>query len=145
MRTDSGKVAEELMDDYDGKAKLTRFMRQAHAITNRVEYCARVIKNKPLTADELLEIETLAAAHYYVMSDQTLAQKSTEGASGSFHGQTGMYMEASKYGQSALRLDWSGCLEAIDKRKFAGGFWPGTVPFCDDGSGSGVSGDFGQG
>jgi hypothetical protein len=50
------------------------------------------------------------AAHAYAMSDQTYATKSTGGASGTFHGQTGKYLEATKYGQQALLLDTAGVL-----------------------------------
>lgn len=73
-------------------------------------------------------IERYLAAHFYVQSDQNLASKSTAGASGNYQGQTGKGYEGSKYGLLALRVDYSGTLDVLDKRRFASAGWIGKVP-----------------
>lgn len=136
IRTTSALVAGVLVDssasangqgDYDGTTDLTPYILIASRITDRVATCA---SNKGITLDteELEVIERWLAAHYYQSSDQALASKSTGGASGSFQGQTGKRLEGTKYGQAALDLDYSGCLNAIQMRAFAGAKWLGKVP-----------------
>ncbi len=106
---------------------LQPFIDSASVIVDRVATCA-INRNKTLTDAELELIERWLSAHLYVMSDQQYASKSTSGASASFQGQTQMHLEASKYGQNALDIDYSGCLTAISKRQVASGFWMGKRP-----------------
>lgn len=140
-RTDADAVKGILLDDYDPAPEvgdavdLSPFIATATVIVSRVATCAAA-KDLTLSAEELELIERWLAAHCYAMSDQTLASTSTEGASASFHGQTGMRLEATKYGQMATTLDFSGCLTAIDKRQVARGFWLGKprseqIPYVD--------------
>lgn len=106
---------------------LTPYIDLATAIVDRVETCA-IAKGLTLTSTELELIERWLAAHYYVCSDQTRASKSTEGASASYHGQTGKGLESSRYGQAALDVDYSGCLAAISTRARATLDWLGLKP-----------------
>ncbi len=39
-----------------------------------------------------------------------------------------MGIEATTYGQTALTIDYSGCLTAINKRQFASATWLGKAP-----------------
>jgi hypothetical protein len=55
-------------------------------------------------------IERWLAAHAYKSSHQAYASKTTDGASASFQGKTGMYFEGTKYGQNAIWLDGTGYL-----------------------------------
>lgn len=112
--------------DYDEERRpsLMPFIDTAAAITSRVQQCA-ARKGKALTLEELELVERWLAAHAYAQSDKPYTSKSTEGASASFSGQTGMGLDSTLYGQMALRVDPSGCLAAIDKRQQAGGFWLG--------------------
>jgi hypothetical protein len=123
--------------DYDDVASpaLTPYIRSANLIVTRVNECA-IRKGVTLSTAELVEIETWLAAHMYAMSDQTYASKSTGGASGSFHGQTGLYLDGTKYGQTAQTLDASGCLAAIGKQARARIAWLGKpksqqAPYSD--------------
>jgi hypothetical protein len=145
-RTTPGDVQAVLLKDYDSdrKPSLARFIRMAKVVTDRVAGLSGQ-RGMQLTSDELLEVETLLAAHFYCMTDKPLQQKSTEGASGAFQGQTGKGFEATMYGQAALRLDWSGSLEAIDKRKIARCFWGGVTPDELDDQGNYVIPDPGPG
>lgn len=128
-RTTSSAVQGVLLRDYDtaNSPSLTPFIDSASTIVDRVAACAAV-KGKTLSTTELELIERWLAAHSYAMSDQTLSSKVTVDAEAIFHGRTGMYLEATKYGQMALSLDYSGCLNAIGQRKTAGGFWLGRPP-----------------
>lgn len=131
IRTDADAVKELMApgNDYSlsRAPSLTRFIAMASSVVDRVETCAGG-KDITLTDTELEQIECALAAHFFCMSDQTYASRSTGGASGSFHGQTGMYLEGTKYGQMALSLDYSGCLGAIasgNQRKTASMAWLG--------------------
>ena len=129
-RTDADMVKAVMLPgkDYDTTAapSLTRFINMATALTDRVNTCATG-RGLTLTTAELLEIETLLAAHFYQASDQGYTSKGTKGASASFHGQTGMRLEGTKYGQAALTLDISGCLGSLGKAR-ARGKWLGRAP-----------------
>lgn len=113
--------------DYDtvNAPSLTPFINKANAILARVVTCA-TNKGVTLTDAEQDIIAAWLAAHYYVCSDQTYASKSTAGASGSFHGQTGKGLESSRYGQSAMESDPSGCVKAVTMGNRASLFWGGT-------------------
>jgi len=127
-RTDSDEVIALLTPgkDYDtvSTPSLTPFINAATAMVDRVATCATT-RGITLTDAELTIVEAWLAAHLYCMSDQTYASKSTGGASGSFHGQTGMNIDATKYGQTAQDLDHSGCLSMIMKRSRARIKWLG--------------------
>lgn len=109
--------------DYDSvnNPDLTRQIAGAEVMVNRLVINA-ANRKQTLTAGELVEIATWVAAHLYCVSDQTYQSKSTGGASASFKGQTGQGLEATLYGQSALRLDWTGVLDGLDKRAVAWGY-----------------------
>jgi hypothetical protein len=150
MRTTAGQVQATLQRDYDTKRKpnLIPYIKRASLVVDRVVTCAASrVPPVVMTDDELTDIETLLACHFYQTMDRGFQQKSTDNASGSFLGQTGKGFEGSWYGQDALRLDYSGCLEAIDKRKVARGFWGGTPHPCPSNgfsTGQGVTGVFGD-
>lgn len=132
LRTTAGEVSELLGDDYGPRAdgtlpSLTIHMRSAHALLARVITCA-ANKGITLSAEELVLLETWLSAHYYVMNDQNYTSKSTGGASGSFQGQTGKFFEASKYGQTAIKLDPSGCIENMQNSQIARMGWVGLPP-----------------
>lgn len=113
--------------DDDNEPSLDGYIAAASVIVDRVYTCS-VSKNLTLSTTELELVERWLTAHFYCMSDQTYASKNTTQASASFKGQTGMGLEITNYGQMAKRLDYSGCLEAIDKRKFASVGWLGKFP-----------------
>lgn len=126
-RTTAADVEDLLAGDYDGSTSLAVHIATATAIVDRVEACAA---NKDITLSdaELELIERWLAAHSYAMVDQPYQSKTTGRASATFQGRTGMRLEATKYGQQAMAVDYSGCLNAIGQRKTAGGFWLGRPP-----------------
>lgn len=117
-RTNTGAVLAVLEPgkEYDTlfSPDLTPFMDAAQALTNRV-YTSSAIRGYIYTAPELEVIERYLAAHFYCTSDKVYASKSAGGASGSFMQQTGKGLEQTPHGQTALRLDYSGVLNGIDK------------------------------
>lgn len=113
--------------DYDGTTDLTPYIDAASLIVSRVATCA-TNKGIPLTTDELEMIERWLAAHLYAMSDQPYLEKETERARGKFQGVTKMHFEATKYGQTAIDLDASRCLAAINSGKFVRIDWLGKRP-----------------
>lgn len=126
-RTTAALVRGVLQRDYRIGADVAPYIRAANLVVTRVNTCATA-KSITLSSDELTEVETWLAAHFYVCSEQTLASKSGGGAGGSFHGQTGMHLDSSRYGQTAQTIDYSGCLAAIGKRQFASMEWLGLAP-----------------
>lgn len=125
-RTTATLVATVLGDNYvDGfSPDLQAFIDTATLIVTRVLTCAAA-KGYTITTDEAEMIERYLAAHYFGHADQFITSKSTNGASGSFQGQTGMGIESSLYGQTAIQLDPSGCLNALTKRQTASATWLG--------------------
>jgi hypothetical protein len=102
--------------DYDtvNSPSLQPYIDTASVIVDRVQMMA-ARKGIALSSSELEMIERWLSAHQYCCSDKTYASKSTSGASGSFQGQTTTGFEATLYGQTALRLDFSGSLQQLDK------------------------------
>ena len=126
IRTTELAVKGILLDDYDTltNPSLTPFILTASIITDRIVTCA-TSDGYTLTTDEKELIERWLSAHFYVMSDQNYSEKRTADAQGKFQGITKMRLEASKYGQTALILDPSGCLESLSSRSRASAFWLG--------------------
>lgn len=126
-RTSSGEVQGILGSDYDSGRSLVPFINSANLFVSRVSTCA-TNKGVTLSSSELQDIEAWVAAHLYCMSDRTYASRSTLGASGAFHGQTGMRFEFTPYGQTAMSLDPSGCVAALGNAKRATMSWLGKPP-----------------
>lgn len=128
-RTNSGAVQGVLEGggDYNGTTSLLPYIATANVMVSRAATCA-TNKGVTLTATELELMERWLAAHFYVCSDQTLAEETTERAKGVYHGSTGLYLDSSRYGQTAQSLDVSGCLAAIGKRQRVGVKWLGKRP-----------------
>lgn len=122
-RTTSNNVSAILLEDYDTNNSLTPFIETASTIVDTVNNCAS-LKGISLSSTQLELIERWLAAHYYVMSDQNYRSKRTEGASAVYQGETGKYFEASKYGQTALSIDYSGCLKSLMNPR-VGVYWLG--------------------
>jgi len=139
-RTDEDEVQSLLGAQYYGSSSLTIFIGIANKLTTRMNTCA-VSKGYSFDSDELRYIEALLAAHAYGLSDQFVTSESTDGASATYQGQTGMGLQASKFGQTALIMDHSGCLKALTEGNRASAVWLGkNVKNVDDSLGT-ASGD----
>lgn len=125
-RTSTANVALILGDHYlaGSSPDLQAFIDTANLVITRVNTCATA-KGITLSTDELEMLERYLAAHYFSHADQMYQSKATNGASGSFQGQTGKGIESSQYGMTAIQLDPSGCLAAITKGNRASVTWGG--------------------
>lgn len=122
------KLVEELLDtDRRQGRSVQPFIDIAANIVDAMVACATA-RGKSYDAGLLVVIETWLAAHYYTRRDPTYASRSTNGKSGSFHGQTGMGLDASFYGQSAKDADPVGCLAAVTAKKKPQVEWLGKPP-----------------
>lgn len=105
--------------DYDGFTPLQVYVETASALVDDVVECAAA-QGKTLSAGRLELIERWLAAYAYKVSDKPYSSKSTDRASANFDGKTGMYLEANHYGQMAVLLDTSGCLDELTTGESAG-------------------------
>jgi hypothetical protein len=121
VATTADEVRAILLDSYgaqrDGTLpSLDPFMASASAIMLRVRACAQK-KGQPLTAEEADLIHTWLSAHLYAMSDQQVSQKTINTTKDVYSPKTGMRLEATTFGQTAMVLDPSGCLSAMNSMK----------------------------
>lgn len=116
-----------LGSDWDGARDVGFAIKAASPIVDRVSSCA-ANKDVTLSSDELQNIEAWLAAHLYVQSDRTVSTESKGQASGSYQvGQLGRGFDSTQYGQTAIDLDYSGCLNNINKKQRAKALWLGKV------------------
>jgi hypothetical protein len=109
------KLVSEIIQ-VDPSLQIAPFIRSASALVDWLAAEALTLAPPITVAESLLrELETWLAAHLYAHRDQLYTSKSTGGASASFQGQTGMYLESTQYGQTALLLDVTGLLAARNK------------------------------
>jgi hypothetical protein len=115
--------------DYDNRnnPSLSPYIDAANLIVTRVDACATT-RGWTLSSAEKEMIERYLSAHNYAMSDQTYSSRKTGDASGVFHGMTGKRLDGTKYGQMALSLDPSGCLNSIVNSKRVDCLWLGRPP-----------------
>ncbi len=123
-RTVTNAVKGILGRQYDGETSLLGFIETATALVTEVDTCATAM-GVTLSSTMLELIERWLAAHYYAHSDQLFAKKKTGDASATFQGEFGKGLDSTQYGQTAKRLDTSGCLASLDKGSKASMEWLG--------------------
>lgn len=126
-RTTAPKVEDILGDNYDGKTRLVGFINTANALTTEVATCA-ANRQATLSSTLLERIECWLAAHFYGHHDQFYKEKETGKARAIFQGETGMGLQSTQYGQTAITLDTSGCLKAMSEGKRGSISWLGLPP-----------------
>ncbi len=134
-RTNEAQVKAVLLANYDARRapSIAAFIRTANTVTNRVLSMSvqkpRVVAQGGLSSDDLLQIETFLAAHFYCVNDPLYMSRSTQGASGSFQrGQAKSGFASTDYGNQAMDIDWSGVLKNINLQQFASGSGMGHHP-----------------
>lgn len=110
--------------DVDAAPDINPYIETASAIVDMVVECA-ARKMRTVTSTQLELMERWLAAWAYACSDKPYTQKMTLRSSGVMSGQTGMHLEANLYGQTALMLDSTGCLNNINNQSRAYAFWGG--------------------
>lgn len=126
VTTTSVLVQGVLGREYDSvnSPDLTPYMAVASSVVDQIVLCA-ARKGVTISAADQTLLQTWIGAHAYQMADPGYSSRSTLSASGQFQGQTGMRFEMTRFGQMALTLDPSGCLENIGKRQKASFVWTG--------------------
>ena len=122
-------VKQVLMRDYDTATEpsLTPFIDIAGALVDDLVAAATTA---PTTA-RLELLERWLAAHYYALSDQPFMEEWDSQGKAKYQGETGKYLEATKYGQAAVGLDSTGYLSRLARgvtRVSAGMTWLGKPP-----------------
>lgn len=110
-RTTPDLVKGLLLADYDAARSpdLCPFILTASTLVDTLQDVAGV---DPI--DTRLELlERWLSAHCYCAADPSYQARATGGASGTFTGQTGKYLESTRYGQTAVLMDWTGLLSQI--------------------------------
>lgn len=131
QRTNEQDVIDLLGDNYGAKRDgsmpvMAGFLLAASSLVDQTVACA-TRKSIVISSSDQEILERMLAAHMYMMSDKAYQSRATLGRTGTFQGQTGMRLEATDYGQQAMVVDPSGCLENINKRQKAGGTWLGKT------------------
>lgn len=128
-RTTEDTVQRILGPNYDGASDLLEVIATASMFVDLIVACNTRKGGLALEDTQLERIEAYIACHLYGHSDQFYQSRSTQGASGSFQGQTSQLgLEGSQYGQTALRLDTTGCLSVINNpSRKVGMRWLGTA------------------
>ncbi len=128
QRTTVPKVRAILGADYDGVRDLQPALDSATALMDDVVAKAAQYKQVAYNATLAERVEAHLAAWVYAMWDRPLTTKSTGKASGTFAGQTTMGLEANPYGQTAMMLDTTRVLAAINKGGIVSTAWLGLYP-----------------
>lgn len=124
-RTDDSLVQGILLRDYVASTDLAPFIDFATLLLDRVATCA-TSKGFPLTDAELEVMETWIAAHLYVK--RQYKAKRTADSSATWQDNLGEGLKSTSYGQMALALDPSGCLQQLTSGRRANLLWLGKPP-----------------
>jgi hypothetical protein len=128
-RTTADEVKAVLLGDYDtgNSPDLTPYIDAANLIVGRVITCAG-LKGVTYSTAQLTTLETWLAAWAYCQSDKTYLEKKTADAGAKYQATVGKGFESNNYGQTALMLDYSGCLAAMSNKARASVTWMGKTP-----------------
>lgn len=119
-----GELEVRAIIDTTATIDVTPFIEAASILVDQVNTCA-LARGVTLSGAQLKKIEAYLAAHLYAFRDPQYQSKSTERASATFYGQTGMALDFTPWGQMAKVLDTSGCLAAMASSARASAVWLG--------------------
>lgn len=91
-------------------SQLGAFINSSHTLIQKN------LLGKGLSNDELIEIHKYLAAHFASLMDQRKRSERVAEVSKTYQGDTGMYFEATHYGQMALALDTTGTLASLGQQ-----------------------------
>ena len=123
-RVDPDEVREILETDDD--IEVQPFIKVANRLVDRLSTNDSA---SLMAAGDLKDVELYLSAHFYALKDPQYQNHSTAGASATYQGQTGMYLDLTWWGQMAKVLDATGYLQSLEKSKARPAMhWLGTVP-----------------
>jgi len=120
-RTSSSLV--EGIIEVDSDISLTPFINAANLL---VTQCCTNLSSE-YTSDQLTEIETWLAAHFYTVRDMRIVSEKAGDVSAKYQSKVDIGFNTSHYGQMAMRLDFKGGLAALDKKTSQGKRKPVSV------------------
>lgn len=94
---------------------LTPFIEMANGLVTELATGAKG-PSPPYDASRLELIERWLAAHFYTNRDPRAEEDKTGQAERMFRGETGLYLESSLYGQTAMALDTNGELAKLNRK-----------------------------
>lgn len=123
IRTTTDKVKKLLSYNYDGCTDLLQCVRIASRTVDRIVTCATA-KSASYTSEELADLETVLACHYYTKIDPVFSSRSTAGASGSMVRDPKV---PEPYKSMAMEMDPHGCVSAALNPNKATAYWGGKT------------------
>ena len=99
-----------LLADYESTVSFDPFIEAASAIVT--QHCI----HEDLTVTDLELIERWLSAHFYCVYDPRTVNEKAGSVGATFESKVDLGFNLTKYGQMAMRLDWSGALAALDQR-----------------------------
>jgi len=125
QRVEEGEV--RAIIETDENVSLAPFIAAASAI---VDDLSGEDSDGDLSSAMLTQIEKFLAAHLYEHLDSLPSEENTGAAKAVYQGQFGMGLKSTKYGQTALLMDKTGYLAALNsgKRRKLGVSWLGLPP-----------------
>jgi len=111
--------------DSDLSGSLSIHLETAEAMLSTVVSCA-TDKGITLTSQVLKSLERLLACHYYCLADRPLQEEVVGKSEQVVQGLTEMGFNSTYFGQAALSLDPSGCLNGHQQNARASFIWLGT-------------------
>ena len=113
MPRSTEKAVKDIMDTELTKEQLTPFLRTADNLVTKIIVDA----GADYSAEILTDIVTWLAAHFACARDPEIARENVGEAGWTFNGQTGLGLNATRYGQQVKILDYKGHLASLDGAK----------------------------
>jgi hypothetical protein len=110
MARTSDALVEDIIE-VDSDISLTPFITVANSMVT--QFC--VDDDATNSAAQLILIETWLSAHFYCIRDKRAEQEKADVVSAKYQGKTDMYLDSSDYGQTAMQLDYTNGLSAMNK------------------------------
>jgi hypothetical protein len=124
VRTTDTLISEIL--DFDSGSNLTAFISTANAFVTQC--CTGSSVETDYEDDVLTLIETWLAAHLYTIKEQLIDTEKAGSVSEKFQYKIDLGFASSRYGQTAMQLDWQGGLSALNEQMKKGkGRRPGVT------------------
>lgn len=115
------RTTDELVEgiiEVDSAISLTPFIAAANTLVTRC--CTGDNVDEDYTDDELTQIETWLAAHFYTVRDMRAEAEKAGSVSQKLQSKVDLGFSTSHYGQMAMALDYQGGLSALNQQIVSG-------------------------
>jgi len=121
MARTSYELISEIMDIASG-VNLTSFITAANSLVTRC--CTNLTTD--YSDEELINIETWLAAHLYTVKEQLVDSEKAGSVSQKYQYKIDLGFNSSRYGQTAMQLDYHGGLSSLNQKILNGSKSPGV-------------------